>query len=67
MTRVAFFLGGVLTGILGIAAAACISDYLENKRWQESMSAKSDLPAEAETVIEASNTDEADTDAMQTA
>ena len=67
MTRVAIFLGGVLTGILGIAAAACISDHLENKRWRESLPAASDLPAEAETVIEAPDSEAADTDAMQTA
>ena len=74
MTRAAYFLGGVLTGILGITAAACISNLVDEKRryegwwWESVCTPKADLAAEAATdTAEASDSGAADTDGLQTA
>jgi hypothetical protein len=72
MTRAAYFLGGVLTGILGVAAAACISSHMEDRRWHERMLRESalsgtDCPVEAPESAETRESEEPDTNAMQTA
>ena len=71
--KAAYFLGGVLTGILGIAAAACISSLVDERNrykdwWEESLTAsKTASPAETEASAAEVITDEANPDAMQTA